>query len=172
MKRRSAVKNLTLAVAGLVALPAWASGWSPATLGPVATLTVPDESLLAEIVETIIPETDTPGAKSLQVHQFAMRMIKDCYGEAAQTNLEQGLITINQIANGAFNKPFISLEAKQRTDVLTHMQQAEDQAAKQFVDMIKNLTIRGYLNSEYVQVNLLGYTMAPGFYHGCVPVKS
>jgi hypothetical protein len=172
MKRRSAVKNLTMAVAGLVSLPAWAANWTPNSLGPVATLTAPEEDLFAEIVETIIPETETPGAKTLKVHQFAMRMIKDCYGEAAQANLEQGLITINQIANGAFNKPFVSCDAGQRTDVLTHMQQGEDPAAKQFVDMVKSLTIRGYLNSEYVQVNLLDYKMAPGFYHGCVPVKS
>ncbi|MDB5260869.1 MAG: gluconate 2-dehydrogenase subunit 3 family protein [Adhaeribacter sp.] len=172
MKRRSAVKNLTLAVAGLVSLPAWASGWSSASLGPVASLTVPEESLLAEIVETIIPETDTPGAKSLKVHQFVMRMITDCYGSAVQGNLEKGLLTVDQVANGAFNKAFSNLDTRQRTDVLTHLQKAEDPATQQFISLVKNLTIRGYLNSEYVQLNLLDYKMAPGFYHGCVAIES
>lgn len=172
MKRRSAIKNLTLAFAGLASLPAWASGWTPDSIGQVATLPVTDENLLAEIVEAIIPETQTPGAKSLKVHQFVMRMIRDCYGEAAQATLEQGLISTNQLAKVAFNKSFIDCDTAQRTEVLTHLHDSEEAAAKPFVEMIKNLTIRGYMNSEYVLVNLLDYKMAPGFYHGCVPIKT
>ncbi len=77
MRRRSALKNLTVALGGLMSLPAWASGWSPDSLGQFSILPVSDENLLAEIVETILPETDTPGAKSLKVHQFVMRMIQE-----------------------------------------------------------------------------------------------
>ena len=172
MKRRAAVKNLSIAVAGLVTLPAWANGWNTASLGQVTTLPLADEDLLAEIVETIIPETDTPGAKTLKVHQFAQRMIRDCYGEIAQANLQQGLITINEIAKGAFQKQFINLDAGQRTAVLMHMQQSDDAAAKGFVKMVKGLTIQGYMNSEFVLMNLMDYKMAPGFYHGCVPVRT
>jgi hypothetical protein len=172
MKRRSALKNLTLALGGFVSLPAWATSWTPDSIGPIATLSTTDEDLLAEIVETIIPETKTPGAKSLKVHQFAMRMINDCYGEPAQENLKQGLIRTEKTARQAYNKSFIASDAKQRTDVLTTMSNSSDPADKQFVDMIKHLTIQGYMNSEYVMVNLLEYNMAPGFYHGCVPVKS
>jgi len=43
--------------------------------------------------------------------------------------------------------------------------------AKQFADFIKNLTIRGYTNSEYFMVNMLKFNMAPGYYHGCVPIS-
>jgi hypothetical protein len=172
MKRRSALKSMSLAVAGFVSLPAWVSGWSPESLGGISTLPGTDADLLAEIVETIIPETTTPGAKSLQIHQFVMRMIRDCYGKAAQTSLEQGLVATEQIAQVAFNKPFRQCDVAQRTQVLTHLQTSEEGASRQFVDMIKNLTIRGYMNSEYVLVNLLDYKMAPGYYHGCVPVKT
>lgn len=172
MKRRSAVKHLTLALAGLVSLPAWAESWSPATLGPLTGFQASDQELLAEIVETIIPQTDTPGAKALQVHQFALRMIQDCYGEAARASLTQGLAAVNQVAQGAFHQNFMACDAGQRTAVLTHLQQSDDQGEKQFVNLIKGLTIRGYLNSEFVQMNLSGYNMAPGFYHGCVPLKS
>lgn len=172
MKRRSALKNMSLAVAGLVSLPAWVSGWSPDSLGVISTLPGTDANLLAEIVETIIPETETPGAKSLQVHQFIMRMIRDCYGEAVQTLLEQGLVATEQISKVAFNKSFQECDVAQRTQVLTHLQTSEEGTSKQFVDIIKNLTIRGYMNSEYVLVNLLDYKMAPGYYHGCVPVKT
>ena len=171
MKRRSALKNLSMAFGGLVTLPAWASNWTPDSIGTTTTLSISDESLLAEMVETIIPETKTPGAKSLKIHQFAMRMINDCYGEATQKSLKQGLAKIEELAKQTNNKSFVECDAKQRTAIILQMSKADD-ASKKFVDMIKSLTIRGYTNSEYYMVNIKHYTMAPGFFHGCVPIKS
>ncbi len=159
-------------MAGMVGLPAWVSGWTPESLGQVTSLPLPDENLLAEITGTIIPETQTPGAKSLKVHQFVMRMIQDCYGEAAQANLEKGLLKTDELANIAYNKSFVACDPAQRIEVLKHLQTSDDPLGKQFVDMVKNLTIRGYMNSEYVQVNFYNYNIAPGFYHGCVPLKT
>jgi hypothetical protein len=40
-----------------------------------------------------------------------------------------------------------------------------------FAGMVKNLTIRGYTNSQYYLVNIAHFTMIPGFFKGCVPVK-
>nr|WP_290937677.1 hypothetical protein [Haliscomenobacter sp.] len=67
MKRRAAMKSLGVALGGLVALPAWANSWTPDSVGNSTLLALNDEILLAEIVETFIPETNTPGAKSLKV---------------------------------------------------------------------------------------------------------
>jgi hypothetical protein len=172
MRRRAALKNLSLAFGGMLSLPDWAFGWTPDSVGGQSIVSITEESLLAEIVETIIPETNTPGAKSLQVHQFAMRMIKDCYGEPAQANLTHGLTKVESISSQAHHQSFTACNAQQRTDVLTQMSQSAEPSDRQFVEMIKALTIQGYQHSEYVMVNIQGYTMAPGFYHGCVPVKS
>ncbi|WP_080241322.1 gluconate 2-dehydrogenase subunit 3 family protein [Spirosoma rigui] len=171
MQRRSVLKNLAVTVGGLVSLPAWASGWTPDSLGRVATVSLDEEGLLAEIVETFIPETTTPGAKSLKVHQFALRMIRDCYGEPAQKTLQQGLALTDATAQQAYTKPFASCDTPQRLDVLTKLNASTDPAGKAFVDMMKRLTIQGYVNSEYYLVNVEKFNMAPGFYHGCVPVS-
>lgn len=171
MQRRSALKNLSMAVGGLMSLPTWASAWTPASIGQFTTLSLTEEETLAEIVETIIPETETPGAKSLKVHQFAMRMINDCYGDEAQKNLKQGLVLTDTACRQAYNKTFVESDKTQRIDILNKMVGSTNIPAKQFVNMIKNLTIQGYMNSEYVMVNIQKYVMAPGFYHGCVPVK-
>ncbi|GAB3786056.1 hypothetical protein GCM10028818_48800 [Spirosoma horti] len=171
MQRRSVLKNLAMTIGGLVSLPAWAAGWTPDSLGNVSTLSVDNETLLADIVETFIPETTTPGAKSLNVHKFAMRMINDCYGEQAQTTLQQGLALTDSTAQQAYNKPFSAGDATQRMDVLTKVSASADPTGKAFVDMIKKLTIQGYMNSEYYLVNVEKFNMAPGFYHGCVPVS-
>ncbi|MVM34759.1 gluconate 2-dehydrogenase subunit 3 family protein [Spirosoma sp. HMF4905] len=170
MQRRSVLKNLAMTFGGLVSLPAWASGWTPETLGQISGLSVDNEALLGEIVGTIIPETTTPGAKSLKVHQFAMRMINDCYGEPAQTLLAQGLTLADSTAQQTYSKPFTDCDAPQRMDILAKMTASTDPNGKSFVDMMKRLTIQGYTNSEYYLVNVAKFNMAPGFYHGCVPV--
>ncbi len=156
---------------GLVSLPSWASGWTPESLGKTTGVTPSEEDLLAEIVETYIPETTTPGAKSLKVHQFVLRMIQDCYGEPAQTTIKQGLQLTDQAATQLYTKAFMSCDPAQRKDVLTRMAASEDQIGRQFVGMTKGLTIQGYTNSEYYLTNVAKFNMAPGFYHGCVPVK-
>lgn len=170
MQRRTALKSLSVALGGLVSMPAWATSWTPDSIGNDKSLSASDEAILAEIVETIIPETKTPGAKSLKVHQFALRMINDCYGEAAQKNLQQGLVKTDELAKQINSKSFVECDAQQRKDTILQLSKA-DEASKKFVEMIKNLTIRGYTNSEYYMVNVQKYVMAPGFYHGCVPVK-
>ena len=170
MQRRTALKSLSVALGGLVSMPAWATSWTPDSIGNDKSLSASDEAILAEIVETIIPETKTPGAKSLKVHQFALRMINDCYGETAQKSLRQGLAKTDELAKQTNSKSFVECDAKQRKDTILQVSKA-DEASKKFVEMIKNLTIRGYTNSEYYMVNVQNYVMAPGFYHGCVPVK-
>lgn len=170
MQRRTALKSLSVALGGLVSMPAWATSWTPDSIGNDKSLSASDEAILAEIVETIIPETKTPGAKSLKVHQFALRMINDCYGETAQKSLRQGLAKTDELAKQTHNKSFVECDAQQRKDTILQVSKA-DEASKKFVEMIKNLTIRGYTNSEYYMVNVQKYVMAPGFYHGCVPVK-
>lgn len=172
MKRRSLLKQLGIAAGGILTLPAWASGWSPESIGTISTLPVSDENLLAEIVETIIPETSTPGAKSLKVHQFIMRMVNDCYGADVHETLKKGLVATEQAANQTFQKSFMECDAKQRKQVFLQLINSTDTATKRFAEMTKNLTIRGYMNSEYVMVNILKYNMVPGFYNGCVPVKA
>ncbi len=160
-----------MGVGGLISLPAWASGWTPDSIGRVSTVSLDEESLLGDIVETFIPQTDTPGAKSLNVHQFVLRMIRDCYDQTAQATLQQGLVLTDATAQQTYNKTFAECDAIQRKDVLAKLTISPDPAGKPFVDLVKNLTIRGYMNSEFYLVNVQKFNMAPGFYHGCVPVQ-
>ena len=168
MKRRAAIKSLGVALGGLVALPAWANNWTPESIGPTHFATIADEALVAEIVETFIPETSTPGAKSLKVQQFVQRMIQDCYDDKAKATFQQGLTQTNTLAQQSYSKAFVQCDSQQRTDLLKKM--SVDASSKAFIGLVKNLTIRGYTNSEYYLVNIAKYNIAPGFYHGCVPV--
>lgn len=170
MKRRTAVKSLGLALGTLAALPAWAVGWTPDSIEMDNFVSATDEALLAEIVETLIPETSTPGAKSLKVHQFVQRMIVDCYDAPTQASFNQGLAKTEALAQKYHSKSFVNCDAVQRTQILLEMGKATE--SKATAELIKNLCIRGYTNSEYYLVNIAKYNIAPGFYHGCVPVPN
>lgn len=172
MERRVALKSLALVAGGLISLPSWANGWRTASLPAGSTfLSAPQAALLADIVETIIPATDTPGAKELGVHTLLEKMVADCYEPKAQKTLQNGLKTVGDQAQKNFGKAFGEGDSTQRMAVLTGLGQATDADQKAFYDLVKSLTIRGYLSSEYVMTNLTHFQMAPGFYHGCVPVS-
>ncbi|MRS64366.1 gluconate 2-dehydrogenase subunit 3 family protein [Larkinella terrae] len=170
MKRRNALKSLLVTAGSLAALPSWAAGWTPETVGNASYGSVAEQEMLAELVETFIPETTTPGAKSLKVHQFILRMVNDCYDQSAQDLLKSGLAKTDELAQQAYTKPFLACDTLQRTDLLRQMGASAEPATQQFANLVKDLTIRGYTNSEYYLVNVQKYVMAPGFYHGCVNV--
>ena len=173
MNRRDALQTLSTAVGSLVALPTWARNWTPEILGPVGLFTPDEEALLTSLVGTILPEGDTPGAVSLNVHRFVMRMLQDCYDAPTQQAVRQGLAVMDAQARQAFNRSFDQCDAPQRLDVLNQTANANaaaDAGARQAVQLLKRLTVEGYLNSEYVLVTVKKFTLAPGFYHGCVSV--
>ena len=170
MERRSALITLAGAVGGLISLPIWASGWTSETVRPTHHLSSSGQNdLLADIVETIIPVTDTPGAKALNVHQFVQKMVTDCFDRPAQELFVKGLGLMDELSKKSFGKSFGEGDVTQRTALLTQMSQSADVAQKDFYSMVKNLTIRGYMNSEYVMTNLMHFEFIPGRYHGCVP---
>lgn len=170
MDRRLVLKNLSLAVTSSLALPAWCKGWNAQSFNQTYFTGDFNDKLLAEIAETIIPETSSPGAKSLKIDQFISRMVYDCYNNDVQQLFEEGLIGLEKLANKTFAKNFESCNAMQRMQLLDLLYK-NDEASKKFITMVKNLTVQAYTNSEYYMVNVLKYEMAPGFYHGCVPVS-
>lgn len=156
---------------GLISLPGWANGWNQSTVKTSHSfLTAGQNELLSEIVETIIPTTDTPGAKSLGVHQFVQKMIADCYEPSSGETLSKGLDKADELARLTYNKSLSALDVPQRNELLTKL--ASDASTKGFYQLVKGLTIRGYMTSEYVMTNLTHYQMAPGRYLGCVPVPT
>ena len=173
MQRRNALKTVALSIGSAIILPSWANAWSTKSLqNQHFNNSFSQETLLAEIVETIIPKTDTPGAKDLEIHKFTMKMIADCYDKKAQEVFAKGLISVDGIAKKDFSKSFVESDSKQRLAVLNSMMNSSESNDKDFVRLVKNITIQGYLNSEYVMTNLRKFQLLPGTYHGCVPVKS
>ena len=54
-------------------------------------------ALLNEIGETILPATDTPGAKEAQVGEFMKVIVTDCYPLGSQQAFSKGMETVEEV---------------------------------------------------------------------------
>jgi hypothetical protein len=173
MNRRQIVKGMATTLGGMLVLPTWASAWNAEALQDFqSNFSTAGEALLAEIVEAIIPETDTPGAKKLEVHRFVAKILQDCYDQKSQDTFAKGLKTVEKMASQSYGQAYQACTPAQRLEIITTLSKSADADEQGFARLAKNLSIRGYLSSEYVMTKLMGYEMAPGRYLGCVPVKA
>ena len=117
-----------------------------------------DEDVLSNVVEAIIPKTDSPGAKELNLHLFVLKMVDDCHSEEDQQRFLEGL------------KKAKSLKGKSVDEVMDYVKNLPSDDA--FLALVKRRTIQGYLNSEYVMKNKLVYELVPGRYNGAVKIEA
>lgn len=171
IKRRKVLSTLAAGLGAVISLPSWANGWSLKSLGKIQYLDIEDEALLISIVDTIIPATDTPGAKEVGVHILMQKLIQDCQPRAAQDGFRMGLVTTNAVAIGKYGKSFIDLSNEEKKEVLISMARSEYPDQKNFFNSVKRMTIDGYMKSEYAMTNITKWEMAPNRYYGCIQVK-
>jgi len=155
---------------GLLALPAWANAWTKATVSLEQPLLSPAQTdTLASLIDTLIPASDTPGARDLNVPDFVQKMVADCYEPAVHQQVKNGLTSVEALTQASLGLTLTHCTPAQRLDVLQKLQADPEPGRKEFFTLIKNLTIQGYTTSEYVMTTFLNYNMVPGHYYGCVP---
>jgi hypothetical protein len=174
MKRRSALAYLAVAIGGTAVLPGCWKEWRKESL-PAHKLNMSSEQedLLAELVGIIIPESETPGARSLGVDAFILTMVSDCSDKQAQEEFVAGFPALEEATKKRFGQSFGSFDPARRTEALRSFLTTEDPAeaqVKDFVSFLKKMTVQGYMNSEYVMTNVLNYKLIPGRFEGCAPV--
>jgi hypothetical protein len=137
-------------------------------------------ALLDEIGETIIPATDVPGAKAVQIGAFMAMMVNDCYEPHEQTAFQEGLRRLAADFERRFGKRFVASPAATRTGFLNELDREQRRAgAKQkvaaqpphYFRMMKELTILGYFTSEIGCTQALRFSEVPGSYDGCAPYR-
>lgn len=173
MNRRETLKQLLLASGGLIALPSWASEWSVKDLaGYSSSFTIAEQEILASVADTIIPAGDSVGALSVGVDKFLQKLIDYCYDSAVQENVKSQLSALNTSAEKSFSKSFAACDQSQRQELFLKLAASEGKNEKDFFNLIKSETIRGFSTSKEVMLKYLKYKVAPGHYYGCIDVKS
>lgn len=175
MDRRSAIKNLTILAGGIFFFPSCLKqedGKVSIKLNKMH-INAAQEKLVADVAETIIPQTGSPGAKALNVHQFVLKMMDDCHNKKDQEGFINGLSQLEDFTQKRYKCTFSECTSKQREEILRSIEQNQqiEPTLTAFYQMQKQLTVEGYTISKYVMTTKLPYELVPGRYDGYYPVK-
>ena len=173
MNRRDSLKTLMITSGALISLPSWADGWTldNLMLGK-SSFTFEEQDLLTSVADTIIPAGNSIGAVTVGVDKFLQKLFQDCYEKDVQANIQNQLLMLNKNAQSANGKGFSACDQQQRQELLLKFSSSEDKGEKDFFDLVKSETIRGFNTSKEVMLNYLNYKVVPGHYYGCVDVNA
>ena len=131
---------------------------------------------LDEVAETILPETDTPGAKAAATGAFIALMVSDTYSPQEQQVFRDGMGALESACERQFGSGFLAAAPAQRLQLLeqldveqkSYMDGTAADAPAHYFRMIKELTLLGYFTSEIGYQQALRYVETPGRYDPCV----
>lgn len=175
MDRRKALINMSLSAAGISLsaslIAALGSCESKKQLSYQAlTFSADQDALLQELVELIIPTTDTPGAKAAGVNQYIDRVLAMVSDVPEKETFIAGLENMDRLSQKQFGNAFLKLSQK---DQITLLQQMESEGRStpggSFFSLLKSMTIYGYYTSEIGASQELMYVHATGMYDGDIP---
>jgi hypothetical protein len=184
LSRREALRHVTVLLGGVaftggagllsVALPGRAE--ARLALARERGFTDTDIAWLDEVAETLLPETETPGAKAAATGAFIALMVQDTYTPAEQAQFREGMRMLERWASEQKGAGFLDLPAAERLAVLEHFdaeqhayteQKTGDAPAHPF-RMFKELCLLGYFTSEIGYTQAQRYQETPARFDPCV----
>lgn len=175
INRRDAIQQLLLIWAGVSLLPSCLHHEEKVSI-PLRSFiaTKDDENMLSELTETILPKTDTPGAKDIMANLFVLKMVDDCYKKTDQQKFIEGMKAFESYSEKKNGKTFTESSAVKKNAIIAELdkQKPDDSDLSFFYHATKNLTIEAYTTCEYYMTKIRGYKMLPGKFQGCVPLKT
>lgn len=128
--------------------------------------------LLDALVDTIIPATDTPGAREAKVTDFIEKMLDTWLTSEERERFLAGLGRFDDTVRKATGKSFAHLSPADRLRTLESMARAEaavegPSTAGPFIAQLRALTVNGYYTSEIGASQELELNLVPGTYEHC-----
>jgi hypothetical protein len=175
MNRRKAIFSIFLVGSGAAAAYSGYK-WYRMNHTPDIAFLDNNKALIADLAETIIPATTTPGAKAAKVHEFIIVMIKDCSDRKTQNSFIDGLKDVVDYTSSNYNKAFTQLTTQQQQEVIKYFQQKGKNytgilgkvknkfLSKSFFTILKEYTAIGYCTSKPGATQGLAYDFIPGKY--------
>ncbi len=197
MNRRQALKNIGLSAGYIAATPTILSILQSCTaeikLNWIPELLSEDEAkVLDQLVDLIIPETDIPGAKSLNLTMFVEKYMNEvAKEEEAQMFKKTAGIVLSEM-DVSEEKPVKKIKVEEYDALLAkylksskEQQEAYEEEMKQmqspedfeniskdakiflYLTAVRDLSIWGFKTSEEIGENVLAYLPVPGEQIGC-----
>jgi len=141
---------------------------------PLDGLTAAQKRTVAALAETIIPETDTLGARAARVDDFIDVLVAEWFDDAERARFVAGVAGVDERARRAFGKAFADGTADEQTALARELDAEATEARRTrttapFFAWMKDLTVYGYFTSERVQKEILKHRMFFERYDGCAP---
>ncbi|WP_052495982.1 gluconate 2-dehydrogenase subunit 3 family protein [Pedobacter lusitanus] len=183
MDRRSYLKSVAgLAVAGTASFSVFK--WFSIHRKVVPAEFSSKHELLAELAEMIIPQTDTPGAKAANVHEYIIAVMVDCTSVKEQNKFIDGIAELEEYAAREYGKEFLKCNPAERKAVLKQMAKNSSGYSYKILNKINNkifgkpfflklreLTVEGYCQSRLGATQGLAYDYIPGTFEACIPIR-
>jgi hypothetical protein len=171
INRRSAIKQFIIISAGIAFLPS-CKNHKKVSLYNNIPIDEEQQAFLAEIAETIIPATDTPGAKDVSAHLFALQMLNDCYRTEDREQFVKGMEEFRENVQKNYKKSFVQCSPSERHAIVAVADARKDakEDAHFFYTTIKRLTVQAYTTSKYYLSNVQVYKLVPGKFISSVAV--
>ena len=181
MKRREALKNVSLFVSGTLAIPTGSIllnscsnpskelGWNPKYLNNEEAF------FLSELANTIIPNTEFPGALAVGVPLEIETYVFNVLEKKNISKFKDGLKKLNDFLNNnssKSSKPFFESNLLEKTKMLNSIQKNKNSEIRIIYMSLKSSVITSYFNSEIGATKVLKYngpSVVLGSYRGCVP---
>ncbi|MDP5030441.1 MAG: gluconate 2-dehydrogenase subunit 3 family protein [Paraglaciecola sp.] len=129
-----------------------------------------DFHLLSQLVDVILPKTDSPSASEVKVDYI----IDNMFGQAYPADYQQKFMTNFAELKAFFTeKGFASLNAKEQEALLLALEglpEAERTNAYWAYIDLKQQTVAFYLSTEAIAEHYLNYLPIPGEFKPCVPL--
>jgi hypothetical protein len=141
------------------------------------------KTLIAALADTIIPATDTPGARDAGVQDFIVMMIRDCTVVREQNRFIDGLKEVEPYTASHYSRPFAECTEEQRQAVIRHFEKSmilfsgvagkveNKLLGRSFFTILKEYTAKGYCSSELGATRGLAYLPIPGKFQGCITLQ-
>ena len=122
-------------------------------------------SLLSNIVDFLIPKTETPGALEMKVPQFIDIIISETYNNESKNNFSNKLkVLIEDFkSNNIDLSDYKSMKSKFVNDF-------NNKTHQEIYNQIRDLTVWGFKTSKEIALNVLNYNPIPGYQLGCVDI--
>lgn len=155
--------------------PSMEPNWAPKFFTKEQAITI------MELAETIIPKTDTPGAKDIGVPQFIEEMVSTVFKLEDRTKFMKGLQTFETECDEKMGDPFGYLEPNKKLS-FTMQQNREiqklrrvsferEKIEKPFFWTFKELTLLAYFTSEVGATKVLQHKFVPTKWEACIPLS-
>jgi len=139
-------------------------------------------NLLSELVDVIIPPTETPGAKEAKVQNYIIDFMESCSSKKEYNNFLNGLTDLQDTCLNNYDNNFEDCTMNQKVEVLENLDSNYDSNSlfakidakirgRSFFNILKSLTVEGYCTSELGATKLLAYVPVPFNYKAITTIE-